>query len=341
MTQGKLPSEGLVTIGTGTAQRGEIVRCGIPIGRDIYGNEIAIPIILINGVKDGPILWLNGGTHGDEPEGAVAILKLLDCIDPAALRGAIIACPAMNLEAFEVASRGNPIDWKGYDMNRIYPGDADGSPTERVAAAHFAAMADTCDLQINIHAGGTDMFIGEVLFVPDMIASLELASAMGPNCPLVVTIGVGEGNPASQVAALGTAGIGIELGGLSRSLTRDAHAIGEALCSYILNVLRHYDMIEGAPEYADRWHVGHLQPVNSPATGIWLGECDLDLLVPLPEGTPLGTLYNLHGEILHEVATPCDGIVAGLRTRPQTPEGEALAFFVVVDEVKENLLGKS
>lgn len=194
---------GTLIIGTGVAQPGEIARCGIPIGRDIYGNEIAIPIVIINGAQSGPILWLNGATHGDEAEGAVSIIKLLERIDPAKLNGAIVACPAMNPEAFEVASRGNPLDTQAYDMNRTYPGDADGQPTERVAAAHFAAMQSSCDLQINIHSGGTPMYIGEVLFVPDTPESLELAAAMGPGCPLVVKIEVGEGNPTSQMAALG------------------------------------------------------------------------------------------------------------------------------------------
>ena len=45
-----------LTIGTGTAQPGEIVRCGISIGRDICGNEREIRIIIVNGAGDGPIL---------------------------------------------------------------------------------------------------------------------------------------------------------------------------------------------------------------------------------------------------------------------------------------------
>lgn len=341
MDETKAGTKGPLIIGTGVAGPGEIARCGIPVGRDIYGNEISIPIVIINGAKSGPTLWLNGATHGDEAEGAVSIFKLLEWINPAELRGAIVACPAMNPEAFEAASRGNPLDMKAYDMNRIYPGDADGQPTERIAAAHFDAMKTCCDLQINIHSGGTGMYIGEVLFVPDTPESLELAAAMGPDCSLIVKIGVDEGNPASQIAATGKAGIGIELGGLSQSLTHDAHAIGETLRDYYLNVLRHYKMIEGNATYAERWHVGHLKPINSPGSGVWLGERDLQFLVPMPEASPIGTLYSLHCEVLAEVVTPCDGVVAGLRAQPQTIEGEPLAFFVVIDEELEELLPKT
>ena len=79
--------------------------------------------------------------------GATSILKLLEVIDPGTLNGAIIACPAMNPAAFEIGARGNPADTHAFDMNRIYPGRIGGYPTERAAAAHFAAMTATCDLR--------------------------------------------------------------------------------------------------------------------------------------------------------------------------------------------------
>jgi uncharacterized protein len=338
MDEAKTGTDGTLIIGTGVAHPGEIVRCGIPTGRDIYGNNTSIPLVVINGSGSGPVLWLNGATHGDEAEGAISMVKLLELINPADLNGAIVACPAMNPEAFETASRGNMMDTKAYDMNRIYPGDAEGQITERVAAAHFNAMKMCCDLQINIHSGGTGMYIGEVLFVADTPTSLELAAAMGPSCSLIVKIGVDEGNPASQMAAAGGAGIGIELGGLSRSLTQDAHVIGDKLCGYFLNVLRHYGMIEGETEHAEQWLLGHLKPISSPGTGLWLGERDLQFLVPLPAGSRIGKLYSLHCDMLAEVVTPCDGIVAGLRAQPQTIEGEPLAFFVVIDEEVDDLL---
>lgn len=117
--------------------------------------------------------------------------------------------------------------------------------------------------------------------------------------------------------------------------------IGETLCGYYLNVLRHYGMIEGDACYAKRWRVGHLQAINSPGTGIGLGARDLEFLAPLPKGSPIGALYSLHCEVLADVVPPCDGVVAGLRARPQTIEGEALAFFVVIDEEVDELLYKS
>ena len=56
---------------------GEVARGGISIIGDMYGRPREIPIIVYRGVEEGPILWLNGATHGDEPEGPFSIFKAL------------------------------------------------------------------------------------------------------------------------------------------------------------------------------------------------------------------------------------------------------------------------
>ncbi|RKX41755.1 MAG: succinylglutamate desuccinylase, partial [Thermotogae bacterium] len=279
---------GVVRVGTGAAQPGEVVRCGIPVGKNIYGTERQLPIIIVNGAGEGPILWLNGGTHGDEAEGAIAIFKLLEVLDPAELNGVVVACPVMNPEAFVTGSRGNPADQFTYDMNRIYPGDRKGYPTARVAAAHFEAMRPVCDLQINIHSGGNHSYLAEVIFSADTPACWELAGAMGPAWTMIMTSPSGGGNPSSQLAALGKAAISIELGGLCRTLTREFHEVGEKLRDACLNVLRHYRMIPGQASYASKWRIGHQETVLAPATGVWVARPDLEFLQPMAEGEVLG-----------------------------------------------------
>ena len=338
MTQSVKHADGSLTVGTGTAKPGELVRCGIPVGRDIYGNDRALPLIVVNGAEDGPILWLNGGTHGDEAEGAISIFKLLDEIDPKTLKGAVVACPVMNPEAFITGSRGNPGDGFTYDMNRIYPGDAHGYPTARVAAAHFAAMEPVCDLQINIHSGGDHSFLTSVMFTADTPECRELGAAMGPIWSMIMTSPSGGGNPSSQLAARGVGAISIELGGLCRTLTDDFHVVGDALKDSYLNVLRHYGMIEGTATYCDQWNVGHQETVLAPGTGVWVGARGLEFLSPMKKGEALGTLYSLHGEVMADIVTPCDGMIAGVRSRPQVMEGEWICFFAVVDEVRDDFI---
>ena len=95
-----------LTIGNVTVLPGEMKRGVIQAGTDMAGRPYAMPIIVVRGVEDGPCVWINGATHGDEPEGAFSIFLALKQIDPQQLRGTVVAVPAMNVNAFTAGTRG-------------------------------------------------------------------------------------------------------------------------------------------------------------------------------------------------------------------------------------------
>jgi predicted deacylase len=289
-------------------------------------------------VEDGPRLWLNGATHGDEPEGPFSIFLALQALDPKKLRGTVVAVPVMNVGAFAAGTRGDPLDTFSYDMNRIYPGKATGYPTERAAAFHWAAMQDTCDLQIATHSGGEHSYLAHMIFASDNPASWELAAAMGPNWTLVFRSGTGSGNPSSMIGSLGKGGITVELGGNCRLLTNDFHAIARDLADGYLNVMRHYGMIEGKASYAAEWRQGYQIPLLAPASGMFVGTADLPFETALPAGTVLGRIYNLYGDVAAEVTAPQEGVVFGLRSRASVLEGQWCCFFGVVEKTVNDLI---
>jgi len=327
-----------LNIGNVSVMPGEMKRGGILIGGDMYPRERHLPILVYRGAQDGPILWLNGATHGDEPEGPFSIFKALAHLNPATMKGTVVAVPVMNVESFTAGTRGDPLDTFSYDMNRLYPGKANGYPTERVAWAHWQAMKDTCDLQINIHSGGEHSYLAHMIFASDNPPSLELAAAMGPNWTLVFRSGTGGGNPSSQIGALGKAGVTVELGGNCRTLTSDFHAIADDLAEGYLNVMRHYGMIDGEATYAPAWRMGFQIPLLAPATGMFVGTKDIPFETHLTKDTVLGTIYDLYGDVVAEVRAPQDGVIFGLRSRPSVLEGQWCCFFGVVETTVDNLI---
>lgn len=329
-----------LNIGTVSVMPGEMKRGGIPIGGDMYARQREVPIIVYRGVEDGPILWLNGATHGDEPEGPFSIYKALAQIDPKKLRGTVVAVPVMNVQAFTAGLRGDPLDTFSHDMNRIYPGKADGYPTDRVAWAHWQAMKDNCDLQIAIHSGGEHSYLAHMIFASDNPVSLELAAAMGPNWSLVFRSGTGGGNPSSQMGALGKGGITVELGGNCRTLTNDFHVIADDLAEGYLNVMRHYGMIDGAASYAPAWRMGFQIALLAPVTGMFVGAADLPFETTLAAGTLIGQVYDLYGDVIGEVRAPREGVIFGLRSRPSVLEGQWCCFFGVIEQTVDNLIPK-
>ena len=327
------------TVGSVSVEPGEIAKGAIPTGRSADGRTREIPVLVCNGAEEGPRLWINGATHGDEPEGALSIFKMFESLDPVSLKGVVVGIPAMNVPAFEAGKRGDPLDLFSYDMNRIYPGKVDGYPTERAAWAHWEAMKDRCDLQIAIHSGGEHSYLAHMIFAADNRPSIELAAAMGPVWDLVFRSSVGGNNPASKIAEFGKAGITVELGGNCRTLTEDFHEVAGDLVEGYRNVMRHYGMIEGDASYATEWRMGHQEALLAPASGMWVGSPEILFESPLSAQALLGRVYDLYGEVQGEVRAPEDGVVFGLRSRPAVLEGEWCCFFGIIDEVRNDLIG--
>ena len=124
------------------------------------GEDLIIPLIIVNGSLPWPVLCLNTGTHGDEPEGTIAILEILDEIDPEKLTGVLVGIPALNIPAFTAkvsvnvsGIRENPLDWK--NLARIFPGNAKGTVTERLADTVINEIFPRVDYVLDFHSGGS------------------------------------------------------------------------------------------------------------------------------------------------------------------------------------------
>lgn len=127
----------------------------LPFSSDLsaYGT-IPIPISCIrNG--DGPTALLIAGNHGDEYEGQIALSKLARQIEPADVRGRIIILPALNYPAVAAGRRLSPLD-EG-NLNRLFPGKANGTPTEMIAHYLVSVLLPQSDLVIDLHSGGRSL----------------------------------------------------------------------------------------------------------------------------------------------------------------------------------------
>lgn len=118
---------------------------------DSAWGSVMIPLTVIaNG--DGPTALLTGGNHGDEYEGPIALQQLAWDIDPAEVSGRIIIVPYLNYPAFRAGARVSPIDQ--INMNRCFPGRADGSPTRKIANYFNDVLVPMADIVLDYHSGG-------------------------------------------------------------------------------------------------------------------------------------------------------------------------------------------
>lgn len=320
-----------VTVGTATATPGQIVRGSIPVTELAGGTKVEIPVVIVNGTQGGPVFWVDGAIHGDEPEGPMACAMVLREIDPTQLSGTLVMVPVMNVMAFENANRGNPLDTFSFDMNRIYPGKKTGYLSERIAWAHSEWMSKVADFEISMHSGGAHSFLAKAIFVDESPAAVELAMAMGEGWGNIMSNFLPKGSPMAQMKELGKTGITVELGGRSATSPERFAEVSREFAKSIFNILRHYKMYPGKPTYPKGATKGQQEAMLAPVSGIYVPTPGVDFLKPMKKGDSIAKIVNIFGDQLAELRAPADGVIFGLRALPNVNAGDWCCFFNKVE----------
>jgi predicted deacylase len=320
-----------VEVGSARAEPGTMVRGAIPVTTLAGGSSIEIPVVVINGTKPGPVLWVDGAIHGDEPEGPLCCQILMREVKPEALSGTLVLIPVINVAAYEAASRGNPLDTFSHDMNRIYPGRPNGYLSERVAYAHSEWMTKVADMEISIHSGGAHSFLAPAMFTDERPESVELGTAMGPGWGCMMSSFNPTGSPMAAMAKAGKVGITVEYGGRSHTSPDLFAKVGRVLADAVLNVLRHYRMLAGEALYDQNRTKGSQEALLAPASGLFLAEPEIKFLTPMKKGDLIARIVNLFGDELASLKAPADGMIFGLRALPNVTTGDWCCFFNKVE----------
>ena len=296
-----------------------------------------IPITLIHGVEPGPTLGLIAGVHGSEYAPILALQRLRGLVDPNELAGSIIIVHAANVPAFFGRTiYVGPVD--GKNLNRSFPGVADGSLTERIAHTLTETVIRRSDLVIDIHAGDGNeglrpSYTGYYAEAgsPQVIAtSREMAIAFGLD-----TIVEFRGDLTRETAiwcgsaavALGIPSIDVESG--ERGRTDDVYI--DPILSGIFSVLRRFEMLPGEPTpTTSPFFVAERASVKSQQSGLWSPHPGVQAGDYVSKGARLGTVTDWFGEVLQEVRAPASGALLILLESPPVNKGETLAVVAKV-----------
>lgn len=123
----------------------------------VEGTDLWFPLAIIRGSQPGPTVVITAGIHAAEYPGIKAALELSYDLDFSTITGTVIIVAMANAAGFWRRSNSmvpGPYTSTGIDqnLNRIFPGNAQGSPDERLAAALFA-LIETADYYIDLHSG--------------------------------------------------------------------------------------------------------------------------------------------------------------------------------------------
>src|SRR6188474_2156683 len=111
-----------------------------------------IPFTIIHGATSGPVLALIAGTHGMEYVPIIALQRMRTTIDPKTLRGTVILVHVANMPSFLGRTiYYSPAD--GKNLNRVFPGRASGTLSERIADTITREVITRATHVIDLHCG--------------------------------------------------------------------------------------------------------------------------------------------------------------------------------------------
>ncbi len=143
-------SQATIVIRNISAERGQVSRGFLDIGETAAG-PIQVPVVIINGASDGPVLCLTSGVHATEYAPIEAVLRLVSELTPSALSGAVIAVPVVNMAMFtNRCGFVSPID--GLNLNKIAPGGG-GSISEILVRVLLDEVIAKARYHVDLHAG--------------------------------------------------------------------------------------------------------------------------------------------------------------------------------------------
>ena len=308
------------TVGSATAASGSTAygTIAVPAGND---SGLQIPVAVIRGARAGPTVAFVAGSHGTEYTSIIAMQRLIARIDATKLGGTVIIAPLINVPSFlAMTPHVNPVDRKG--MNGGYPGDANGTQSQRAVAAVAAQILDPADVVVDLHGGDLDEDLRPYSYwfrggrAAQDSAGLKLALAFGLDHIIVSNV-----NPSAANAGRSASGYAVVHG--KTVLVAEAGRSGivasvdlNPLIEGSLNVLAQLGMLSRKFQPVARpvWLAGAGKRVAATEDGVFFAGVARDTHVK--PGQIVGRTTDFLGRPTGDVRAEIDGLVTFIRGVP-------------------------
>lgn len=303
---------------------------------DLYiHTDLSIPVQVIHGKRDGPVMFLSGAIHGDEIIGVEIIRRCLTSKVLSQLRGTLIAVPVVNVFGFLSQSRYLP---DRRDLNRSFPGSEKGSIASRLAHVFINEIVSRCTHGIDLHTAAVHR---ENL--PQVRAEIDnqnieaMARAFG--LPVIVNSSIIDGSLRAAASKLNVDVLVYEAG---EALRFDETAIRGGV-NGVLGVMREIGML---PKRKSTGKRGLKEPkitrnskwIRAPQSGIHRSVFPLGALVK--KGDCLGYIADPMGANEAPVIADVGGVIIGRSNMPLMTEGEALFHLATFEEVSDGAVAR-
>lgn len=300
-----------------------IAAVGLPVDEvlEIRRNRI-LPETLKGSMKRISIVT---GIHGDELEGQYVCFELQRRIEQnkECLTGIVDIYPAMNPLGIDSITRGIPAF--DLDMNRLFPGDIDGSMIEYVAAKIMEDVTGS-DCVLDIHA--SNIYLTEIpqIRINELHQDFLVPLAEAANVDFIWVHGANtvlESTFAYSLNHIGTPVLVVEMG-VGMRITR---RYGDQIVDGIFHLMHKMGIWDGEVKAVRKPIIsrnpGDVCYLNASVGGVFIPNVQHGAKMKKDE--VIGQIVDpLYGKALDEVRTPEDGMLFTIRDYPVVVEGSLM-----------------
>ncbi|WP_226005107.1 succinylglutamate desuccinylase/aspartoacylase family protein [Natrinema salinisoli] len=312
--------------GTHTAE--EVALARLP-----SGVELTTTVHTYRGDEPGPTLYVQAAQHGREVNGTEVLRRFHDRLPLESLSGTVIAVPVANPLTFDRVSYTTPeqLDSVNPNMNRIWPGDGEGTLHQRMAARLWEYVA-AADALVDLHTGSPDM-LPHVVYREGDERSRALADAFGTDLLLAEQAhedATDEWHRRGFAGKLRVAAASEGIPSITPELAHNKQILEEVVTEGVeglLDVCRYLDLLPGDVPDRDRILVrNHLGQVTAADAGLFRPNPSLEVGDSIAVGAAIGTIYHpTTYEPLQEARTDQEGVLYALTREATVTAGDRLA----------------
>jgi predicted deacylase len=266
-----------------------------------------MPLTLINGARPGPMVLITGGVHGGEYPGIETAIRVARDLDPGQVNGRVAVVHPYGISAFHARLQ-YLVPEDGKNPNRVFPGRATGTVSERMAFALVETLAADANAWMDLHGGD----IHEALVPFTIYSDAGPAEVVARARAMAECFGISN-IIISQSISGGTYGVAASRG--IPAILSEAGGVGQLdegnvaiLLRGVRNVLRLLGVTPGAPEPAPALHVmTQFVWLRSEHAGCWYPSVRAGEHVTA--GQVIGVIKDYWGDVLVEHRAPASGVV--------------------------------
>jgi len=269
------------------------------------------PVYEIRGIEPGSRLCVMAGVHVNEVSAMEAAVRLAQLFKPEMMKGSVSIIPLVNQPAYGQFTEYNcPLDNK--NINFTFPGDPEGTFSDRLCDALQNKWALEADCTIDLHGGDLREQVAKfVMFQRGGDGATEAAGLRLARCfDAEIVMGLppelmqSTGRAPTGFARQGRMAIMSEAGGGG---VRDEVSIRYHVDG-VLNVAAALGILDTVPRFRRARQLCHdYLWVDCPATGQFYP--DIEPGDHVTKGQILGVIRDFFGRQLGSIIAPADGIV--------------------------------